>query len=102
MNRRCEPPVRAAGATARTAVQQVMGQRFSPCVVEISLFMPSLLSRADRQEGGRAAWTLCANGETHFNLAQNKMYKHDGIRIKGTIRTSTSSTSSASSGSTGA
>ena len=76
--------------------------------VQFSLPLRARLSMPSSRQGPiakaaiRAAWSFCANGETHFNLAQDKMYKHDGIRIKGATRTSTSSTSSASSGSTGA
>jgi len=49
------------------------GPAFFSLTVETSLIHAALSSRTDRQRGDCAAWSFCANGETHFNLAQDKL-----------------------------
>ena len=49
------------------------GPAYFSLMVEASLSMPSSRQGPIAKAAIRAAWSFCANGETHFNLAQDNM-----------------------------
>ena len=66
-------PIADNSSKASSVIWQVMGPAHFSLTVEASLSMPSSRQGPIAKAAIRAAWSSCANGETHFNLAQDKL-----------------------------